>query len=412
MTFVRRLFKDGNALTEGLFLAAFSCYLIFFYLQTTTFAMNVPGLIYSVVRAVLLGCALYRLYIWRGELNPVTAAVLAAFSGLGLFYFISRGDLMVLDAALMTAAAYKVSFKRIGIIYVFTGLFISLLALVCSQTGVITDYTFLTNYGENDRIRHSLGIIYPTDCFAHIFYIAVIYFIIRWKRITYAEIIGAGAVFAVFFRLTSARADLAGALLMLLLVLVMKLTGYKGIKVNDKLRTAGARVFTCILMPVCAVFILAVTYLYDSSNSFMYVLDSRMSYRLSLGKTGLDLYGFKLLGSPNFAENGNANGGIRNYTYVFYDSAYIKYLFKYGLLLLAVLFVVYALIGLRLYSSKMFYAMVFISVIALTYIIEHHMLELSYNITLLLLTADISTILQSSPYINNKKSNGIITKTD
>ena len=319
---------------------------------------------------------------------------------------------MVLDAALMTAAAYKVSFKRIGIIYVFTGLFISLLALVCSQTGVITDYTFLTNYGENDRIRHSLGIIYPTDCFAHIFYIAVIYFIIRWKRITYAEIIGAGAVFAVFFRLTSARADLAGALLMLLLVLVMKLTGYKGIKVNDKLRTAGARVFSCILMPVCAVFILAVTYLYDSSNSFMYVLDSRMSYRLSLGKTGPDLYGFKLLGSPNFAENGNANGGIRNYTYVFYDSAYIKYLFKYGLLLLAVLFVVYALIGLRLYSSKMFYAMVFISVITLTYIIEHHMLELSYNITLLLLTADISTILQSSPYINNKKSNGIITKTD
>jgi hypothetical protein len=41
----------------------------------------------------------------------------------------------------------------------------------------------------------------------------------------------------------------------------------------------------------------------------------------------------------------------------------------------------------------MLYAMVFIGVITASFIIEHHMLELSYNITLLVLTADISTIL-------------------
>ncbi len=391
-------------MSEALYLACFTCYLIFFYLQTTTFSLDIPEAVVSLVRGVLFFCFVYRLYSFRTEIKLPAAAALAAFFGLGVFFFTARGDLMVLDAALITGGAYKVSFKRIGILYVFTGAFISLLALVCSQTGIIVDYTFLTNYGEQENIRHSLGIIYPTDCFAHIFYLVVTYFIIRWKRVTYVEIVGAGVIFGVFYYFTSARADMAGALLMLVLMAVVKLLSGKGHGLKD----AAKKVYSWILMPVCAVFIFVITYLYDPNNAFMYKLDFMTSYRLSLGKTGMDLYGFKLLGAPNFAENGNANGGIRNYAYVFYDSAYVKYLFKYGILLLIVLFVIYALIGLRLKSQNMFYGMVFISVIALSFVIEHHMLELSYNITLLLLTADISTILQSSPYINKNNKNDIM----
>ena len=367
--------------------------------------MNVPGVLYSIVRGVLLFTALTRIVLFRNEIKAPVAVALAAFTGLGIFYFVSRGDFMVLDAALITAGALNVSFKRIGVLYVFISTFISLLALVCSQTGIIPDYTFSTNYGEEERIRHSLGIIYPTDCFAHIFYLVTTYFLIRWKRITYPEIIGAGVLFGVVYYFTSARADMIGAALILVLVLILKLTGFKKITLPDKLK----KVFSIAFMPLCAAVILVVTSLYDPLNAYLNRLDAMMSYRLSLGKTGLELYGYKLLGATNFAENGNANGGVRNYSYIFYDSAYIKYLFKYGIVMLLVLFLVYALIGLRLNASKMFYAMVFIGVITLSFIIEHHMLELSYNITLLVLTADISTILQSSPYINKNKRNGIIT---
>lgn len=404
MTFLKDL-KDEKNWSEALYLLAFSCYVIFFYLQSTTFTMNVPGVLYSIVRGVLLFTALTRIVLFRNEIKAPVAVALAAFTGLGIFYFVSRGDFMVLDAALITAGALNVSFKRIGVLYVFISTFISLLALVCSQTGIIPDYTFSTNYGEEERIRHSLGIIYPTDCFAHIFYLVTTYFLIRWKRITYPEIIGAGVLFGVVYYFTSARADMIGAALILVLVLILKLTGFKKITLPDKLK----KVFSIAFMPLCAAVILVVTSLYDPLNAYLNRLDAMMSYRLSLGKTGLELYGYKLLGATNFAENGNANGGVRNYSYIFYDSAYIKYLFKYGIVMLLVLFLVYALIGLRLNASKMFYAMVFIGVITLSFIIEHHMLELSYNITLLVLTADISTILQSSPYINKNKRNGIIT---
>lgn len=406
MTLPGKAFTNGRLLSEALYLGSFACYVIFFYLQSTTFTMDVPGAIYSVLRGILCFVALYRLFLYKEEIKIPTAAALAVFAGLGLFYFISRADTIVLDAALLTAGAYKVSFRRIGILYLFTGTFISLLALVCSQTGIIPDYTFLTNYGEEESVRHSLGIIYPTDCFAHVFYLIATYLILRWKRVTYPEIIGAGVVFAVFFVLTSARADMAGAVMMLLAVLVTKLLGKKKLELPGKVKT----VFSWLLMPVCAVIIFVMTYLYDPNKAIMYKLDHIMSYRLSLGKAGMDLYGYKLLGAPNFAENGNANGGVRDYAYVFYDSAYIKYLFKYGIILLAVLFVIYALIGMKMAKEKMFYGMVFITVIALSFVIEHHMLELSYNITLLALTADISTILhQGSPiYINNK--NGIMSE--
>ena len=145
--------------------------------------MSVPGGIYSIIRGLLLLTALYRINIFREDLGLTRGIAVAAFAGLGLFYFISRGDVFVLDAALLTAGACQVSFKRIGMIYLFAGSFISLLALVCSQTGIIIDYTFLTNYGADERIRHSLGIIYPTDCYAHVFYLVAVYCILRWKRI-------------------------------------------------------------------------------------------------------------------------------------------------------------------------------------------------------------------------------------
>lgn len=406
MTSGKETVFDGKDFTEALFLTAFSCYVIFFSLQTTAFTMAVPGMLYTVIRGVLFFCGLYRLYAWRSETGALTGTALAALMGLGIFYLVARRDTMVLDAALVMAGAYRVSFKKIGAVYVFTGTFICLLALVCSQTGIIPDYTFLTNYGENERLRHSFGIIYPTDFYAHITYLTATYFLIRWKRVTYPEIIGAGVIFAAAYYFTSARADMIGAALMIVLMLICKIRNYGETKFPSKIR----KVFLCALMPLCALVTAAVTSLYDPGNAFMYRLDSVMSYRLSLGRTGMDLYGFKLLGNANFAENGNANGGVRDYTYVFYDSAYIKYLFKYGLILLAVLFFVYALISLRLYSSKMQYALVFTAVITVSFMIEHHMLELSYNITLLLLTADISTILQNGSYIKINNRNGIITR--
>ena len=405
MSSAKDAFDKAGELTEALFLTAFSCYVIFFYLQTTTFTMAVPGIAYSIVRGVLLFCGLYRLYLWRREISPVTGGVLAVLFGLGAFYLISRGDTMVLDAAIVTAGAFKVPFRKIGIIYVFIGTFISLLALICSQTGIIVDYTFLTNYGENERLRHSLGIIYPTDFFAHITYLMVTYFLVRWTRVTYWEITGAGVILGIAYYFTSARADMIGAVLILVLMLICKIRGYRESGIPSKFKT----VLMCAFMPLCALITIIITSLYNPDNAFMYKLDFMSSYRLSLGRTGMDLYGFKILGSANFAENGNANGGIRDYTYVFYDSAYIKYLFKYGIVLLLVLFLIYALIILRLKAAKMLYAMVFLGVIILSFTIEHHMLELSYNITLLALTADISTILHSGSYININKGNGIIT---
>ena len=397
--------KEGRV-TEVLYLAAFCLYIIFSYLETTTFVLRDFEILYAVIRGAVFSVALIRLHRYRDDVSKATLLLLAIFLGLGMFYLFSRGDYMVLDSALFISGAVGISFRKIGILYFYIGCFISLAAVICSRTGFIADYRFLTNYGGDAGIRHSLGIIYPTDCFAHIFYLAIVWFIIRWKRVTFPEICVAAAIFGILFRLTKARADVIFAAVILAVMLVLKICKFKVPAINKK----AACVITSIVMPSCALGIILITYFYDMSNALLTRIDRTLSYRLSLGKAGMDLYGFRLLGNASFFENGNANGGIRDYAYIFYDSAYVKYLFKYGVLLLIVLFALYAMIRIRMIKNDMAYGLLFITVLSLSYMIEHHLLELSYNITLLLLTADISTILQSPTYVNGNGRNGIMTK--
>lgn len=389
----------GQKISEAVFLAAFSCLLILQYLEGTTFVLDAPDFCYVIFRSVLLCVGLYRALEGKNLVSKPTLLTLGAFLGLGIYFLISRGDYFIFDMSVVMLGAIGVPFKRIGGLYVFIGIFISVLAFVCSKLGVIPDYVFYSQIGSKTITRHSFGIIYPTDFFAHFFYLCIVYFILRWKRITYWEIGIISGLGVILFIFTGARADFLCLAMVVAGALICKICKYKEIKIKDRYKA----LIGALLMPVGAIFIIVLTWLYKPYHPVYSKIDSMMTQRLSLGRLGFDLYGFTPLGASNFAENGNANGGITKYEYVFYDSSYIKMLFKYGIIVLALVLVIYALISIKLTSSKMFYAIVFISAIALSCIIEHHIFELPYNLSFLLLTSDVSSCLQSTPIINNNK---------
>ncbi|MCQ2516055.1 MAG: hypothetical protein MJ094_04250 [Saccharofermentans sp.] len=391
---------NGKLVSEATFLAAFTCFLILKYLEGTTFTVDYPDAIPSLLRAIILSVGLYRLIQFRGAFSRFSLSVLGCLFGLGLFFLINRGDYFILDMSITMLGAIGVPFKRIGALYIYVAVFISLLAMVCSQTGLISDYVFYTDIGSNLVTRHSFGIIYPTDCFAHLFYISIVYFIVRWKRITYLEIGVIGVLAITLFYFTGARAGFVGSIFVVISILICKIFKYRRIVTNSKIQS----LIGALVMPICAAFIILLTWFFNPNNTKYVKLDNMMTQRLSLGKAGFDLYGFSPLGKSYFAENGNANGGIIRYAYVFYDSSYIKTIFKYGVIVLLLAIIVYALISIKLAHSKSFYAVIFITAIAISCVIEHHIWELSYNISFLILTADMSSCLQSTPYIiNNNK---------
>jgi len=377
--------------TEALFLTGLSVYLILDYLSTTTFEVWVPDFVMTILRGLFLFLAFTRLYLFKAAMPRTTVLTVAVFTGLGFYYYMARGDTYVIDMALIVAAATGVSFKRIGALYLYIGAFISLLALICSQTGIIIDYTYFSYRNDIASVRHSLGIIYPTDCFAHVFYLMLIYLIVRFRRITYIELAGLSVITGVFYYFTGARADLACAVAVLVLCVICKALKYKEIRLPEAVKY----IFACCPGVLCSALILTLSKIYNPNDAHMHTINTILSDRLYYGMTGFNLYGFTPFGSESFAENGSSNGGISQASYVFYDSSYVKFLFKYGWVLLLVLLVVLTLISVRFVKNKMFYGVIFLAAVALSCMIEHHMLELSYNITFLLLTADISTILQT-----------------
>ena len=391
--------QTGESISEAIYLAAFSCFLILGFLESTTFTIGAPEAIISIIRSVLLGVGIYRVFVCKSELTKSTLVSVAVLFGLGLFFLIARGDYFIVDMAVVMMGSIGVPFKRIGSLYIFIAGFIGVLALICSQVGVIPDYVFYTDIGAKTVTRHSFGIIYPTDCFAHLFYLGIVYFIVRWKRITYIELGIIAAISVALFMLTGARAGFACMVLSWIMVICCKLTGYREVKISDKFKAAAG----ALIMPFGALFMLVLTWFFKPYNELYAKIDNVMTQRLSYGRLGFDLYGFTPLGSANFAENGNANGGVFKYDYVFYDSSYIKMLFKYGFIVLILVLVIYALISVRLVKNKMFYAVIFIAAIALSCVIEHHIWELPYNLTFLLLTADMSSCLQTHSYIINNK---------
>lgn len=394
--------QNGRKVSEALFLATFSCYLILQLLSNdTTFIVDVPQGVIGIIRAVLLGIGIYRLSLVKSETPKSTLGLVAILFGLGLFFLIARGDYFVLDMSIVLLGSIKVPFKRIGYLYIFITAFIGVLALICSQIGVIPDYVFYSELGSRTFTRHSLGIIYPTDSFAHLFYLAIVYFIVRWKKISYIELGLWGIIGVILFIFTGARADFVCMLFVVIASLICKALKYKEIKLPSRIKA----ILGALVMPIGASFMILLTYFFKPYSITYSKIDTMMTQRLSLGRQGFDLYGFSPLGAANFAENGNSNGGVMKYDYVFYDSSYIKTLFKYGYIVLLVVLVIYAFIAIRLVSEKMFYAMVFVIAIAMSCIIEHHIWELSYNLSFLLLTADMSSCLQSDPLIinNNKK---------
>ncbi len=391
--------QTGRSISQAVYLAAFSCFLIFGFLESTTFTIGAPDAVVLIIRAVLFAVGIYRVLICKDEIPKASLIIVAALLGLGLFFLIARGDYFIIDMATVMMGSIGIPFKRIGCLYIFINGFLGLMALICSQTGVIPDYVFYTDIGTKMVTRHSFGIIYPTDCFAHLFYMGIAYFIVRWKRITYKELGVIAAISVILFMLTGARAGFLCMALALIMVALCKFMKYGEINISDKVKTTiGA-----LIMPVGAAFMLLLTWFFKPYNELYARVDNIMTQRLSYGRLGFDLYGFTPLGSANFAENGNANGGIFNYDYVFYDSSYIKMLFKYGFIVLILVLAIYALISVRLVKNKMFYAVIFIVAIALSCVIEHHIWELPYNLSFLLLTADMSSCLQSNTYIINNK---------
>ena len=137
---------------------------------------------------------------------------------------------------------------------------------------------------------------------------------------------------------------------------------------------------------VCSALFLGLAGNYQENIEWMKKTDDLLSGRLLMSKTAFNAYSFKLFGQ-NIYEIGYGRGtGDRDY-YFFLDDAYIRILLEYGVVLFVVTVCMMVFISHK--NRKRMIVVVAIVTISAHSIMEHHLLEISYNPFILTLFAQL-----------------------
>lgn len=310
-----------------------------------------------------------------------------------VIYKITR-DINLPIMAYLVIGAYGVSFRKIVKVYCGIGIPFLLFCIVSSQTGLVFDY-IVQDWNGVRPLRHSFGIIYPTDFAAHVTYLVLGWGWLRGRKLTWAELgTFAFCTWAMNY-FCSARTSAVSLMTFTVLCACTKL--YEQFVHWDSLRPALQKGLSvagkaiqmlsghAILLLSLVMLVLTRGY---SDSTFMQKMDYLFSNRLSLGRLALDQYDVPLFGQEVIMQ-GRGYSETSPLGYYFYiDCSYIKMLVCYGLVVSILIWMAYTLLGHRAIKANVIYLIWVIGVIGLHCTMEHHLMEIAYNPFLLAVFAE------------------------
>lgn len=372
MNTVKTMLKDcRNISGESLFLLGYMIYLGRAVWTSTMFPF--PGRISTL--CLLSAMVLITLKIVFFDRYPVTllfgiiALVLCAGGVLALGHYMNAVFWL-----LVVMGSKDVDFGKMLKSYLLVAGTIVFLAFWSSIIGIIENLRYHGGRG----IRNSFGIIYTTDFAAYIFFLLLIYFYLKGPALRVYHYLGAAVLSGVVYYFCRARVD---SICILMVAVVFGIHGflehtqYALPRVRRGWRWIW-RTFGLFSIPFWAAMSVAVTYYFKEENALLVWLDKWFSNRLTLGKQGLDEFGFTLFGQT---VEMNGNGGSTEWpeNYFFIDCSYVHVLLRFGVVFLLILVSAYVVCCWR--NRCDIYFLFAIALVAINCVIAHHILEVSYN---------------------------------
>lgn len=319
---------------EAIFYAALSIY-IFREVLCSSLLDEMSGwsaILYSV-KHVALSLAGIKIYIdislgKYSKKEILIKGVITALLFWGTFY--SRNtDLYTVWIMIM--AAKNIDFSEICKIS------FRILAAVCLM--VIAAHLFgitenLLMVRTNGTVRRCFGFKFPTIIANNFMHLMVMYIYYKKEQFDYKKGIIFLTINGILFYYTDTKSAFMIDIMLLIMAFILK---YKGIVLRESLLLK--RCFVAIL-PVSALGIVAVTYLYDKSRGFWQLLNRLVTGRLGLGKEAFCSYGVSLWGheirwiaiDPRIVQT-------EPYNYV--DSSFVQLIVNFGV----VAFIIFVLLG-------------------------------------------------------------------
>ena len=346
-----RLDHEGIRISFGevLFFTGLVLWLIQFYISRTIFLELFGDTILTVTRYFCMLIFFAKIVLTETTLHKRAAAVF--ITAAAVFIVVQQNintGMPLIQILLMIYGARDISFRRICKV--------SLVA--CTVLWLIPVLTYSVGYNElerseiNGRVREYLNFVFVTFGainFMNILFCTFYVFtepdragknggIAQRKTVPWPLIILMTAVTVWLYMVTDTSLPFAICMLFIVLYVIIVKFRIPFIRNNILCRILGVTFF-----PLTAYITYYVASIYNSNVKWMTKLNSFTHKRLALSNQGLVTYGVHLLGTQ-IKENTDSTKG----TYFYLDSAYIKDMIYYGLIVFVMILLFYSVM---LYAS-------------------------------------------------------------
>lgn len=379
---------DYYNLWNKAYLIILGLYVLINVLDTTMFEINWPEKMGYVLYAIVGGYAIAKMICFVYLKRYRAWELIFSFIIIGTFTIpavFTTSYSYLFGIAFLIVGAKDVDFDDILKVYMIVTAAVLICAVVASQTGLIVNLQY---EDPNKGIRNSMGTIYPTDFGAHIFYLAVAWVCYRNKALTWLEIGIISAVTIVVYVISAPVTSAACTFIMLFMCIWDKLAD----KTGSPMIVSKAEDIVCRIgqfaVGIFAAGYLLMQHLYDPLNIYWSEFDYKISLRLYYTYQILEKYSIRLFGQ-DIEEKGFGRDPDMTHDYLFLDDSYMAIALKYGIVILAVVIIMFAAGQYMAYRSNRLIIVLAGIVIALHCFMEHHLIEAAYNPFMLLIFAKI-----------------------
>lgn len=372
LALIKNIIRSGH-LGEQLFLLAFVVFTLKLSLETTMFNMN--PLLDNLAKLIFLVAIAFKIAIFDRYKKWELFAIIGLLS-LGVVTFIFSKSLMPLYYLLMVAGAKDCDIRRIMSGYCIVKVSVLILAYVGAMICLIPNL----QYKKEEAflgVRNSFGIAYPTDFAAHVFFLMLALAWLIGAGLRFWHFIIALLICTIIFIFSYTKLDCSCMYLGILIYFIKMLKdNYSKNKREYGIRL-NVSVIAALAMPVAAFFMTFLTLSYvPGKKGFMQELDEFLTHRLRLGYAGFMNFKITPFGAPiEMIGGGGSTAEPENYNFV--DCSYHYVLFLYGLVIVLVMMLIYAVCCYKMRSDS--YYLIAVMLIALNCIVAHHWIEVAYN---------------------------------
>ena len=312
------------------------------------------------------------------------ASVIAAL----VMYYYSK-SMIPLIIFLSLIGAEGTDSKIIGKVFFCSTGVIVILSTILSLLGAIEDRIFVMAIAR--IIRHSFGMTYVTIWAAYMFFLCASMIYIRRNKLRWTDYFI--CVIVAYVSYVYCRARLESFMLIAMLILLTVCNKIQDSKVY--------KVFTVYSFAISGLLAYGLQIGYAMFPEKFAIVDYLLSWRLRQTAKVLSQYDFKLFGQViRMQGNGTVNFDT-NIGYFFVDSFYINYALKFGILFIAILFVIMTLVFRHLYEKGFRRELIFLSTACYHGVIISSIILPYMNPLFLMAYSDYTRKGVANPYVSD-----------